>query len=64
LNDIHVSRPVDYQLKMMMDVQGDQAPPKMKNVEKILEFIHEDHCQTIHELADPLGSVMEFARRS
>jgi hypothetical protein len=26
-----------------------------KNVEKIREFIHEDHRQTIHELADTVG---------
>jgi hypothetical protein len=25
------------------------------NVEKIEELIHEDHCQTIHELADTVG---------
>jgi hypothetical protein len=26
-----------------------------ENVEKILEFIHEDRCRTIHELADTVG---------
>jgi hypothetical protein len=25
-----------------------------ENVEKILELIHKDHCQTIHELADAI----------
>jgi hypothetical protein len=26
-----------------------------ENIKKILEFIHEDHCQTIHELTDTVG---------
>jgi predicted transcriptional regulator YdeE len=31
-----------------------------ENVEKILELIHEDHRQTIHELADTIGIRYEY----
>jgi hypothetical protein len=35
-----------------------------ENVEKFRELIYKDRHQTIHKLKTPLGSVMEFARRS
>jgi hypothetical protein len=53
LNGIHISRPVECQLKKT-NIHCDQ----------IREIIHEDRCRTIHELADTVGSVMEFDRRS
>jgi hypothetical protein len=40
----------------MTNIHGDQAPAKTtENVERILELIHKDHCQTIHELIDTVG---------
>jgi ribosomal protein S25 len=40
----------------MTNVQGDHAPAKRKKMlKKIRELIHEDHCRTIHELADTVG---------
>jgi hypothetical protein len=38
------------------DHSGQQRTSKTtENVEKILKLIHEDHGQTIHELADTVG---------
>jgi hypothetical protein len=35
---------------------GQPSTRKMtENVEKIRELIHEDHCQTIHELTETIG---------
>jgi hypothetical protein len=39
----------------MTNVQGEQAPAKQENVEKIRELISEDRCRTIHVLADTAG---------
>jgi histone-lysine N-methyltransferase SETMAR len=56
LNGIHISRPIECQLKMM-NVQGDQVPAKQPQIlkENIRELIHEDCRWTIHELADTTG---------
>jgi hypothetical protein len=55
LNDIHISRPVECQLKMM-NIQGDQAPAKwQKMLKKFEQLIHEDRRRTIHELEDTDG---------
>jgi hypothetical protein len=64
LNGIRVSRTVESQLKMT-NVQGDHAPAKR---EKMLTNFEKSFMTTIAEqsmsLQIPLGSVMEFARRS
>jgi hypothetical protein len=64
LNGIHVSRPVECQLKMT-NLQGDQAPAKQQ---KILKKFENSSTKTVTEqsmsLQTPLGSVTEFARRS
>jgi hypothetical protein len=64
LNGIHVSRPVDCQLKMM-NLQGDQAPAKRQ---KMLKKFENSSTKVVAKqsmsLQTPLGSVMEFARRS
>jgi hypothetical protein len=64
LNGIHVSRPVERQLKMT-NVQGDQAPAKWQ---EILREFKNSSMKTISEqsmsLQIPLGSIMEFAWRS
>jgi hypothetical protein len=64
LNGIHVSRSVKYQLKMT-NVQGNHAPAKRQ---KMLTKFKNSSTKTAIEqsmnLQTPLGSVMEFARRS
>jgi hypothetical protein len=61
---IYVSRPVEYQLKMM-NVQGDRAPAKLQ---KMLKKFEKSSMKTVAEQSMSsqtlLGSVMEFARRS
>jgi hypothetical protein len=63
-NGIHVSRPAECQLKMT-NVQGDKAPVKWQ---KMLKKFEDSSTKTVTEqfmsLQTPLGSVMEFARRS
>jgi hypothetical protein len=63
LNGIRVSRPVECQMKMK--VQGDQAPTKQQ---KMLKKLENSSTKTITEQSMssqlPLGSVMEFSRRS
>jgi hypothetical protein len=54
LNGVYVSRPVECQLKMK-NVPQPSTSKTRENVEQIWELIHEDHCQTIHELADTVG---------
>jgi hypothetical protein len=64
LNGIHVSRPVECQLKMT-NVQGDRASAKRQ---KILKKFEKSPTKTVAEQSmssqTPLGSVMGFARRS
>jgi hypothetical protein len=64
LNGIHISRPVECQLKMM-NVQGNQAPAKRQ---KMLRKFENSSAKTVVEQSmssqTPLASVMEFARRS
>jgi hypothetical protein len=64
LNDIHVSRMVNCQMKMT-NIQGDQAPAKWQ---KMLKKFKSSSTKTIAEQPmssqTTLGSVMEFARRS
>jgi hypothetical protein len=61
---IHVSRPVECQLKMT-NVQGNQAPAKRQ---KMLKKIDNSSTNTVTEQytssQTPLGSVVEFARGS
>jgi hypothetical protein len=63
LNGVDVSRPVECQLKM--NIQGDQAPAKRH---KIFREFENSSTKTIAEQSmspqTPLGSVMEFVRRS
>jgi hypothetical protein len=63
LNGIHVSGPVECQLKMT-NVQGDQAPAKGQ---KMLKKLENSSTKTVAEQSmssqTPLGSVMEFAGR-
>jgi hypothetical protein len=63
LNRIHVSRPVECQLKMIK-VQGDQAAAKTR---KMLKKNENSSTKTAAEQSmssqTPLGSVMEFATR-
>jgi hypothetical protein len=63
LNGIHVSRPVECQLKT--NVQGDQEPGKRQ---KMLKKYENSSTKTVteHSMSSQtmLGSVMEFARRS
>jgi hypothetical protein len=55
LNDIHVSRSVECQLKMT-NVQGDQGPAKRQKIlKKNRELIQEDRRRIIHELANTVG---------
>jgi hypothetical protein len=58
LNDIHVSRPVECQLKMTK-VQGDQAPAKRQ---KVLKKFENSSTKTLSEQSmssqTPLGSVI------
>jgi hypothetical protein len=42
LNVIHVSRPIECELKMK-NVQGDQAPAKRGKMLKNRELVHEGH---------------------
>jgi hypothetical protein len=60
-NGIHVTRPVECQLKM--NVQGDQAPSKQQ---KTLTNFKNSSMKTIAEQSmssqTPMGSVMKFAR--
>jgi hypothetical protein len=64
LNGIHVSRPVECQLKMT-NVHGDQAPAKRL---KMLKKFENSSTKTITEQSMTsqtlLGSVMKFAKRS
>jgi hypothetical protein len=64
LNDIHVSREVECQLKVT-NVQGNQAPAKRQ---KMLKKFDNSSTKTVAEqsmsLQTPFRSVMEFARRS
>jgi uncharacterized protein with PQ loop repeat len=61
---IHVSRPVECQLKVT-NVQGDQAPAKQQ---KMFRKFENSSTETVVEqsvsLQTRLGSVIEFARRS
>jgi hypothetical protein len=63
LNGIHVSRPVECQLKMT-NVQGDQAPAKRQ---KVLKKFKNSSMKTISKQSMSsqtlLGSIMELARR-
>jgi hypothetical protein len=64
LNGIHVSRPVECQLKMMK-IQGDQEPTKRQ---KMLTKFENSSMKTVAEQSMSswtlLGSVMESARGS
>jgi hypothetical protein len=64
LNNIHVSRPVKCHLKMM-NIHGDQAPAKRQ---KMLKKFENSSIKSVTEQSmssqTPLGSIMEFARRS
>jgi hypothetical protein len=64
LNGIRVSRPAECQLKMT-NVQGDQATTKLQ---KMLKKFENSSIKTVAKQSmsskTPLGSVMEFARRS
>jgi hypothetical protein len=64
LNGIHISRLVEGQLKMM-NVWGNQAPAKRQ---KMLQKFENSSTKTVAEQSmsqqTPLGSGMEFARRS
>jgi hypothetical protein len=64
LNGIEVSRLVECRLKMT-NIQVDQTPAKQ---EKMLKTFENSSTKTVTEqsmrLQTPLGSVMEFARRS
>jgi hypothetical protein len=64
LKGIHVSRPVECQLKMT-NVQGDQAPAKRQ---KLLKNFESSSTKTVAEQymssQTPFGSLMEFTRRS
>jgi hypothetical protein len=63
LNGIHLSRPLECQLKI--NVQGEHAPTKGQ---KILKKIENSYRKTIAGQSmssqTPLRSVMEFPRRS
>jgi hypothetical protein len=63
LNDIHVSIPVEYQLKMT-NFQGDKAPAKRQ---KMLKKFENSSTKTVPEQSmssqTPIGRVMEFSRR-
>jgi hypothetical protein len=64
LNGIHISLPVEWQLKMM-NVQGDQAPAEWQ---KMLKTFENPSTKTVAKqsvsLQTPLGSVIEFANRT
>jgi hypothetical protein len=60
---IHVSRPVECQLKMT-NAHGDQAPAKRQKMLKEFENSTKTVAEQCMSSQAPLGSVMEFARRS
>jgi hypothetical protein len=64
LNGILVSRPVECQLKMT-NIHGDKAPTKRQ---KMLKKFENASTKTVAEQSmssqTPLGSVVEFAKRS
>jgi hypothetical protein len=64
LENIHVSRLVEYPLKMV-NVQGGQAPAKRQKILKKFENSSTRNChRAIHELTDTAGISMEFVSRS
>jgi hypothetical protein len=62
LNGIHISRLVEYQLKIT-NIQDNQAPAKRERMfENNREITHKDCRRTIRELTDTIGISLEFAR--
>jgi hypothetical protein len=63
LNGIHVSRPVEGKMKMT-NVQDDQVPARQKMLKKFENSSTKTVAEQSMRSQIPLGSVMEFARRS
>jgi hypothetical protein len=63
VNGIHVSKPVECQLKMTK-VKGKQAPAKRQKTKKFENSSTKTITEQSMSSQTPLGSVMEFAGRS